>query len=265
MKEKKKIGIWTHEEVKKIRDMINKVRELDNERNIGRVFIARAIAAFYSPKRSLRLLEALVSSSEQQVIAIYDLVVDDILKVEHTLFLSGKESIEELWNIASVLSTLTGVKVEKVKSGDEVFSRLYVLGRLSFLLYKLQQKQQKKKESENLLPHRGRKVTPSREEFADSKVMGCSTCRYRPLEAGDRSKKCSDCQAIGAEGIGSNWEPMSAVEKAEMLSYYGEECDYGDIFEETVVDSILSLMESHGGYLPPLADEEFWAMSPESE
>ena len=156
------------------------------------------------------------------------------------------------------------MKVEEIRFRDEVFSRVYVLGRLSFLLYLM--RRNKKKDEVILNPHRGRKVNLSiPKETVGVVLRGCGTCRHRPLEPGDYSKQCSHCEPVGTESIGSNWEPMSAVEKAEMISYYGEECDYGDIFEETVVDSILSLMETNGGYLPPLADEEFWAMSPESK
>jgi len=260
----KRIGIWSEEELSKISSLVQKARELDSKKDCGRVFIARAIGAFYAPGRAVKMIEILLKQDDIVDILV-DTLIDDILEVENSLSLTGKESLDELWDVASILSAMAGIRMEKVKFKDEVFSKLYVLGRLAFLLYLMRKKKNKEK-IETLLPHKGKKVTTSRKDMEYySRVKTCSTCRYKPLEAGDKCKECSHCEPVGEEGIGSNWEPMSAVEKAEMLSYYGEECDYGDIFEETVVDSLLSLMETNGGYLPPLVDEEFWAMSPESE
>ena len=268
MKEKKKIGIWNEEELQEIRNLIQKSRELDEKRDMGRVFLSRAIGAFYGPKRSVQILRAIIEGSEDVIYTIYDILIDDIVEVEHSLNLTGEESVEELWKIATILSTIANTSIDglKIESNDKVFNKVYVLGRIAFMLHLIKKRGNKKDGVENLLPHRGRRVTiPNpNQEFVDNILFGCSSCKHRPIEPCEHSKMCSHCEPVGNDAIGSNWEPMSVVERAERLSYYNEECDYSDI-EETVVDSLLSLMESHGGYLPPLADEEFWAMGPESE
>jgi len=259
----KKIGIWSQEEVKMIRELVKKAEELDKKQDLGRGFIARVAGAFYAPKRAISLLESLIGGTPEIVERICDTIMDDIIRVGYSLNLSGEESADNLWDMVTILAKIANVAVERVKFYDEAMDRVYALGRLSFLIYKLSGKM-KKETIQNLIPHKGKKVTTSAgQEFVDSKVYGCSICRHRPLEAGDRSKHCSYCQPVGNDAIGSNWEPMSAIERAERLAYLGEDFDYGDIFEETVVDSILSLMESYGGYLPPLTDAEFWSQGPE--
>ena len=263
MKEKKKIGIWDEEELREIRNLIQKARELDEKRDMGRVFLSRAVGAFYGPKRAIRLLEALIES-DALVMEICDRILDDVMVVESSLNLSGEESLDELWNLASILSKLTGVRMEKISFNDAVFDRIYVLGRLSFLVYLLRRKKNDSAAAV-LLPSLGKKKSPQRNPDCGDygRVVGCSSCRFLPIEPCEHSKMCSYCEPIGNDAIGSNWEPMSAIERAERLAYLGEDFDYGDIFEETVVDSILSLMESYGGYLPPLTDAEFWSQGPE--
>ena len=46
----KKIGIWSQEEVKMIRELVKKAEELDKKQDLGRGFIARVAGAFYAPK-----------------------------------------------------------------------------------------------------------------------------------------------------------------------------------------------------------------------